>query len=38
MPGPAKGIYYDLYLRLDLFSRKAVEWEIARRGIGRGYG
>jgi putative transposase len=26
--GPAKGIYYYLYLILDLFSRKIVSWEI----------
>jgi putative transposase len=26
--GPAKGIYYYLYLILDLFSRKIVAWEI----------
>ncbi len=28
LPGPAKGIYYYLYLMLDLFSRKIVGWEI----------
>lgn len=28
LPGPAKGIYYYLYLILDLFSRKVVAWEI----------
>jgi transposase InsO family protein len=28
LPGPAKGIYYYLYLILDLYSRKIVGWEI----------
>lgn len=28
LPGPAKGIYFYLYLILDLFSRKIVGWEI----------
>lgn len=28
LPGPAKGIYYYLYLILDLYSRKVVAWEI----------
>jgi putative transposase len=28
LPGPAKGIYYYLYLMLDLYSRKVVGWEI----------
>jgi len=28
LPGPAKGIYFYLYLILDLFSRKIVAWEI----------
>lgn len=28
LQGPAKGIYYYLYLMLDLFSRKVVGWEI----------
>jgi putative transposase len=28
LPGPARGIYYYLYLILDLFSRKIVAWEI----------
>ncbi|MBU2709411.1 transposase, partial [Zooshikella marina] len=28
LPGPAKGLYYYLYLILDLFSRKIVGWEI----------
>lgn len=27
LPGPAKGIYFYLYLILDLFSRKVVAWE-----------
>jgi len=26
--GPAKGLFYRLYLILDLFSRKAVGWEV----------
>jgi len=28
LPGPARGIYYYLYLILDLYSRKVVGWEI----------
>lgn len=28
LPGPAKGIYYYLYMIIDLFSRKIVGWEI----------
>ena len=28
LPGPARGIYYYLYLILDVFSRKIVGWEI----------
>ena len=28
MPGPAKGVFYYLYLILDLYSRKVVGWEI----------
>jgi len=28
LPGPAKGIYFYLYLILDLYSRKIVAWEI----------
>ena len=28
LPGPAKGIYYYLYMIMDLFSRKIVGWEI----------
>ncbi len=28
LPGPAKGIYFYLYLILDLFSRKIIAWEI----------
>ena len=28
LPGPVKGIFYYLYLILDLFSRKIVGWEI----------
>lgn len=28
LPGPARGLFYYLYLVLDLFSRKIVSWEI----------
>ncbi len=28
LPGPAKGVYYYLYLILDLYSRKIIAWEI----------
>jgi putative transposase len=28
LPGPAKGIYFYLYLILDLFSCKIIAWEI----------
>ncbi len=28
LPGPAKGLYFYLYLILDLYSRKIVGWEI----------
>ena len=28
MPGPAKGVYFYLYLIIDLYSRKIVGWEI----------
>ena len=28
LPGPARGVYYYLYLILDLYSRKIVGWEI----------
>jgi putative transposase len=28
LPGPVKGQYYRLYLILDIFSRKAVGWEV----------
>ncbi|MBS4008094.1 MAG: IS3 family transposase [Clostridium sp.] len=28
LPGPAKGIYFYLYLILDLYSRKIIAWEI----------
>jgi putative transposase len=28
LPGPAKGVYYYLYLILDIYSRKIVGWEI----------
>ncbi len=28
LPGPAKGVYFYLYLILDIFSRKVVGWEV----------
>lgn len=28
LPGPAKGLYFYLYLILDIFSRKIVGWEV----------
>lgn len=28
LPGPAKGVYYYLYLIIDLYSRKVVGWEV----------
>ena len=28
LKGPAKGVYFDLYVMLDIFSRYAVHWEI----------
>jgi len=28
LPGPARGIYYYLYLIIDLYSRKVVGWEV----------
>jgi len=28
LPGPAKGIYFYLYLIIDLYSRKVVGWEV----------
>jgi putative transposase len=28
LPGPARGIYFYLYLIIDLFSRKIIAWEI----------
>jgi putative transposase len=28
LPGPAKGIYFYLYLILDLYSRKIIAWDI----------
>ncbi len=28
-PGPARGVYYDLYVVLDIFSRFVVAWTIA---------
>ena len=32
LPGPAKGIYFYLYLIIDLFSRKIIAWEIWLEG------
>lgn len=29
VPGPARGVYYDLYVVLDIFSRFVVAWTIA---------
>ncbi len=28
LPGPIKGLYFKLYMILDIFSRKAVGWEV----------
>ena len=28
LPGPARGLFYYLYLILDLYSRKIVAWEV----------
>ena len=28
LPGPVKGLFFDLYLILDLYSRKIVGWEV----------
>jgi len=28
LPGPVKGIYYKLYMVLDIFSRKIIAWEV----------
>jgi putative transposase len=28
LKGPVRGIYYDLYTMLDIFSRKAMNWEV----------
>lgn len=30
VPGPTKGVYYSLYVALDLFSRYVVGWTLAR--------
>lgn len=29
LPGPARGVYYDLYVVLDIFSRFVVAWTVA---------
>lgn len=31
LPGPARGVFYYLYLILDLYSRKVIAWEIYER-------
>jgi transposase len=31
LPGPARGLFYYLYLTLDLYSRKIITWEIHER-------
>ena len=31
LPGPAQGVYFHLYLILDLYSRKVVGWEVQER-------
>ncbi|MFQ5744871.1 MAG: transposase [Acidobacteriota bacterium] len=31
LPGPARGLFYYLYLILDLYSRKIVAWEVHER-------
>src|SRR5690606_19046499 len=28
LKGPAKGVYFDLYVMLDIFSRYVIHWEI----------
>ena len=28
LKGPWRGIYFDLYVILDIFSRKAIRWEV----------
>ena len=29
LPGPARGVYYDLYVMLDIYSRYVVGWQVA---------
>jgi len=31
MPGPIRGVFFYLYLILDIFSRKIVGWEVHAR-------
>ena len=31
LKGPWRGTYFDLYVMLDIFSRKAIRWEVALR-------
>lgn len=35
LAGPAKGIWFNLYVVLDLYSRYVVAWMIARKGLAR---
>jgi putative transposase len=35
LPGPAKGIWFNLYVVLDLFSRYVVAWMAARKALAR---
>ena len=34
LKGPVRGVYYDLYVILDIFSRKVIRWEIWPRESG----
>ena len=33
MPGPVAGMFFYLYLIMDIFSRKIVGWEVKRTAI-----
>ena len=35
LAGPAKGVWFNLYVVLDLYSRYVVAWMIARKGLAR---